>query len=145
MKSQSLSGCPGETDSEVNRNLLAVFIINIQSHSVHKRINKKATLFIKFNLFLLVGKILHMFPCKIWIVLTEMSKNCGLLVNWSSKLMNALPKETLRMGLKDSGRELTKDTQRLSDTEINLIYPGLLIPGITQLKAFNYWYIKHNQ
>ena len=66
-------------------------------------------------------------------------------VNWSSKLMNALPKETLRMGLKDSGRELTKDTQRLSDTEINLIYPGLLIPGITQLKAFNYWYIKHNQ
>lgn len=59
-------------------------------------------------------------------------------VNWSSKLMRELPENTLHVGIKDPGRELRKEIKK-SSRRMTLIYPGSLVPGVTQLEAFLYW------
>lgn len=59
-------------------------------------------------------------------------------VNWSSKLMRELPEDTLHVGIKDSGREMKKEIKK-SSRKMTLIYPGSLVPGVTQLEAFLYW------
>lgn len=56
-------------------------------------------------------------------------------VSWSAKIMNELPKETLHVALKDNGREGIKEIKR-SSRKMTLIYPGVLVPGVTQLEAF---------
>lgn len=58
-------------------------------------------------------------------------------VNWSSKIINGLPADTLHIGIKDSGAEKVKKIKR-SSQEMTLIYPGSLVPGLTQLEAFLY-------
>lgn len=58
-------------------------------------------------------------------------------VNWSSRLMREMPKNTFHIGIKDSGRDKTIKIKR-SSQEMTLYYPGSLIPGLTQLKAFQY-------
>jgi hypothetical protein len=58
-------------------------------------------------------------------------------VNWSSKIMNQMPSETLKIGLKDSGNRMDKRIQR-SGNVINLTYPGLLIPGAGQVDGMIY-------
>lgn len=58
-------------------------------------------------------------------------------VNWSSRLMREMPKDTLHIGIKDSGRDKTIKIKR-SSQEMTLYYPGSLIPGLTQLRAFQY-------
>lgn len=59
-------------------------------------------------------------------------------VNWSAKMMKELPSSTLHVGLKDSGMEMTKEIKR-SSQRMTLIYPGVLVPGYSQLEAFHYW------
>lgn len=58
-------------------------------------------------------------------------------VNWSAKVMQGLPAKILHVGLKDSGREKNMELKRSSE-KMTLIYPGSLVPGITQLEAFIY-------
>lgn len=59
-------------------------------------------------------------------------------VNWSSKVLGSLPKETLHVGVKDSGREGGREIKR-SSQKMTLVYPGALVPGMSQLEAFLYW------
>lgn len=56
-------------------------------------------------------------------------------VSWSAKIISALPKNTLHVGLKDNGREGIKEIKK-SSRRMTLIYPGVLVPGISQLEAF---------
>lgn len=59
-------------------------------------------------------------------------------VNWSARIMNALPKKTMHVGVKDSARDLIKEIKK-SPRGMTLIYPGSLVPGLSQLEAFLYW------
>ena len=56
-------------------------------------------------------------------------------VNWSTKIIQALPREAIHIALKDSGRNGERNVMKSSD-RITLIYPGLLVPGLSQLEAF---------
>jgi hypothetical protein len=58
-------------------------------------------------------------------------------VNWSAKIMNQMPKNTLKIAVKDSAADMIKELKQ-NGNEITLIYPGSLVPGITQLLAWNY-------
>jgi hypothetical protein len=58
-------------------------------------------------------------------------------VNWSAKIMNELPRETYRVGLKDSGSEMIQRIEKRG-YDINLSFPGALIPGIGQVDAMIY-------
>jgi hypothetical protein len=58
-------------------------------------------------------------------------------VNWSAKILERLKGSTLFVGLKDSGRSLEKKVDRFQGG-INLTYPGVLIPGISQLHGFHF-------
>lgn len=55
-------------------------------------------------------------------------------VYWSAKILNGMPKETLKVGIKDPGNELVKKVEKVSDW-INLTWPGALIPGRGQVEA----------
>lgn len=59
-------------------------------------------------------------------------------VNWSAKVMAELPSETLHVGLDDPAMKMVKEIKR-SSNRMTLIYPGVLVPGYTQLEAFLYW------
>lgn len=61
-------------------------------------------------------------------------------VNWSSRIMNKLSGHK-RIGIKDSGREMTVKVEK-SGNEINLTYPGALIPGFGQVEAMIYLFKK---
>lgn len=56
-------------------------------------------------------------------------------VNWSAKLMASLPSKTVRVGIVDSGKELKKNLKKIQQG-FNLTYPGVLIPGISQIEGF---------
>ena len=58
-------------------------------------------------------------------------------VNWSSKVMQDLPKDSLRLGVKDSGSELISRVEK-KPQHINLTFPGALIPGTGQVDAMIY-------
>ncbi|MFP5386300.1 MAG: hypothetical protein ACLGHN_09500 [Bacteriovoracia bacterium] len=58
-------------------------------------------------------------------------------VNWSSKMMKELPDSTLHIGLKDSGMDMVKKIKR-SSKRMTFIYPGVLVPGYSQLEAFHH-------
>lgn len=59
-------------------------------------------------------------------------------VNWSSKILQEMPKETNHVGIVDSGRLMNKELKKI-EKGVTLIYPGALVPGITQLEAFLFW------
>ncbi len=59
-------------------------------------------------------------------------------VNWSAKLLKSFPPTTFHLAVKDSGRDGGKKIKR-SSTGMTLIYPGSLVPGLSQLEAFNFW------
>ncbi|WPU66328.1 hypothetical protein [Peredibacter starrii] len=59
-------------------------------------------------------------------------------VNWSSKLMSEMPVNTMHVGVKDPGRDNKREIKR-SSQRMTFIYPGSLVPGVTQLEAFLYW------
>jgi hypothetical protein len=58
-------------------------------------------------------------------------------VNWSAKIMQELPKDYLKVGIKDSGNSLEEKIEK-KDRVINLTYPGALIPGSGQVEAMIY-------
>lgn len=58
-------------------------------------------------------------------------------VNWSAKILLEMPNETIRLGVKDSGSEMTKKVEKL-EHHTNLTYPGALIPGSGQVEAMIY-------
>lgn len=60
-------------------------------------------------------------------------------VNWSAKIMQQMSGKVLKVGIKDSGREKTKQLKKISPFEMTLIYPGALTPGLDQLEAILYW------
>lgn len=60
-------------------------------------------------------------------------------VNWSARIMNSLPKSTYRVAIKDAGRNSIASFKQHSPSEISVIYPGGLIPGINQLQSWIYW------
>ena len=59
-------------------------------------------------------------------------------VNWSSKIQEESNRDTLHVGIVDSGHKQIIDLVKKNKIQ-NLIYPGALVPGLTQLRAFNYW------
>jgi hypothetical protein len=59
-------------------------------------------------------------------------------VNWSAKVMNELPKDIMKVGVKDSGNKMIKSVKRVNGA-MNLIYPGSLVPGVSQLEAVEFW------
>lgn len=59
-------------------------------------------------------------------------------VPWSVKILETLPKSTLKITIKDSGRSLEKRVVTYSPEIRGLIYPGALIPGIDQVEAWIY-------
>jgi hypothetical protein len=59
-------------------------------------------------------------------------------VNWSAKIMQTFSGKTLHVGIKDSGRTSEKKILR-SSQKMTLIYPGSLVPGLSQLEGFLYW------
>lgn len=61
-------------------------------------------------------------------------------VNWSSKILNSLPKDVMKVGLKDSGNEMKKGVT-ISESGTNLTYPGALIPGFGQVEAMIYLFL----
>jgi hypothetical protein len=63
-------------------------------------------------------------------------------VNWSAKiLLENTSDKTLLIGLNDPGREMTK-TVKKAGNKINLVYPGSLVPGLSQLEAFAFLFEK---
>lgn len=75
-----------------------------------------------------------------WMVQEKLVKtypsNLGY-VNWSSKIMQDLPKETLKIGIKDSGSENVTLVEKKANI-VNLTFPGALIPGSGQVDAIIY-------
>jgi hypothetical protein len=59
-------------------------------------------------------------------------------VSWSAKVLSLLPPSYLKVGVIDSGSGLVKSLTKLSSREINLKYPGALIPGLSELEAWLY-------
>jgi hypothetical protein len=58
-------------------------------------------------------------------------------VNWSSKIMQEIPKDSLKVAIKDSGSEMVSKIVKSGET-INLTFPGALIPGSGQVEAMIY-------
>ncbi len=58
-------------------------------------------------------------------------------VSWSSRLMQMLPRDTIHIGVLDSGQDLMRNVSRKGN-KINLTYPGSLVPGLSQLEAWVY-------
>ncbi|MBA2404203.1 MAG: hypothetical protein H0V66_05480 [Bdellovibrionales bacterium] len=58
-------------------------------------------------------------------------------VNWSAKILNALPGNTIRVGLKDSGHMMETKLEKKQQV-VNLTYPGTFIPGSGQVEAMIY-------
>jgi len=62
-------------------------------------------------------------------------------VNWSAKILNSLPQDTIQVGVKDPGSLLEKSISKNKGRNvINLTYPGALIPGSGQVEAMIYLY-----
>ena len=55
-------------------------------------------------------------------------------VNWSPKILQSLPSDHVKVGMKDSGREELKQVSK-GKGFYNLTYPGALIPGIGQVNG----------
>ncbi|MGE3611750.1 MAG: hypothetical protein AB7I27_19330 [Bacteriovoracaceae bacterium] len=60
-------------------------------------------------------------------------------VNWSAKVLKDMPNTTLLVGVSDSGKDLVKEIKRNGSKQMTLIYPGALIPGLSQVEAWLYW------
>jgi hypothetical protein len=58
-------------------------------------------------------------------------------VSWSSKILRELPKDTLKVGIMDSGNSMEQKIEKLEEG-INLTFPGSLIPGEGQVDAMIY-------
>lgn len=60
-------------------------------------------------------------------------------VNWSAKVMNSLGKDFLHVGILDTGRDYKKEVKK-EKGRVNFSYPGVLVPGYSQLEAFHYFF-----
>lgn len=60
-------------------------------------------------------------------------------VNWSAKILLEMPNDAVRLGMKDSGSEMTLKVEK-SEHYSNLTYPGALIPGSGQVEAMIYYF-----
>ncbi len=75
-----------------------------------------------------------------WLVDEELIKTYPAplaYVNWSAKIMQGLPKDSYKVGIKDSGNSLEEKIEKSAQI-INLTYPGSLIPGSGQVEAMIY-------
>ena len=60
-------------------------------------------------------------------------------VNWSARILNNLPRDTYKVGLRDSGSSMETELKK-DNYIINLTYPGALIPGSGQVEAIIYFF-----
>ncbi len=60
-------------------------------------------------------------------------------VSWSPKLLNELPSDSYRVGVKDSGSTMEMRLEKKKNI-INLTFPGALIPGRGQVDAMIYFF-----
>lgn len=58
-------------------------------------------------------------------------------VNWAAKMIHEMPKNTFKIGIVDSGSEMKSQLEK-KGAQMNLIYPGSLIPGTGQVEAMIY-------
>lgn len=59
-------------------------------------------------------------------------------VNWSARVMTSLTKDYRHIGISDPGNKNVKEIKK-SPLGTTLIYPGSLVPGLSQLEAFLLW------
>lgn len=59
-------------------------------------------------------------------------------VNWSAKVLSQLSHQTWHVGVKDTGGNLVMKVEKKASRQVNLYYPGALVPGITQQEAWIY-------
>lgn len=59
-------------------------------------------------------------------------------VNWSSKILQESGPSTLHVGIVDSGDSGKIEITKKKNTQ-NIFFPGALVPGLYQLRAFHYW------
>ena len=59
-------------------------------------------------------------------------------VNWSARILKSFPATTMHVAVKDSGRNGEQQIKR-SSAGMTLVYPGSLVPGLSQLEAFLSW------
>lgn len=59
-------------------------------------------------------------------------------INWSSKILSQLSPKTLHVGIIDSAMKDTREIKK-SEKAMTIVYPGALVPGLTQLEAFLFW------
>lgn len=69
--------------------------------------------------------------------LTTYPSELGYL-NWSAKIMNELEVGTLKVGVEDSAGTMMKEIKKVSNDTYNFIYPGALVPGLSQQEAWLY-------
>lgn len=60
--------------------------------------------------------------------------------NWSTRIMKSLDKDTIKIGLIDSGNDLNPKFEKVSEGVYNLTYPGGMIPGFGQVDALFYFF-----
>lgn len=60
-------------------------------------------------------------------------------VQWSSKMMGQVPKDHLKLGLKDSGRSFEIKIEKVAEG-YQLTYPGALSPGFGQVDSLLYFF-----
>lgn len=58
-------------------------------------------------------------------------------VNWSARMMSSFSSKLKHVAVIDSGMKLTQEVKKVSQ-RVTLIYPGSLVPGLSQLEAFSY-------
>lgn len=62
-------------------------------------------------------------------------------VSWSAKVMSQL-KGFTKIHLKDSAADLIIKSERRPDGSLEVTYPGILIPGLSQVQGFKYMFEK---
>lgn len=63
-------------------------------------------------------------------------------VQWSAKILSKMPKDTVYVGLVDTGMDGAKKVEKMrygKSIWYNVWYPGILVPGVSQLEGFHFW------
>lgn len=59
-------------------------------------------------------------------------------INWSSKILSHMSAHTLHVGVVDSAMKDMREVKK-NQGNMTIVYPGALVPGLSQLEAFLFW------
>ncbi len=59
-------------------------------------------------------------------------------IHWSQKILNSLEEDYVFVGLKEPRNQLDKKIQKLDQRHVNIVFPGALTPGYSQLELIKY-------